>query len=282
MAAGSSMVDGCGRSVAAPLRKGSSYCLFHAVPFSTKPACLTGPVVVIYLDLETTGVDVSRDRVVEIAATQSFDSAHMPGACYAEVTYVPEEILRTPGAQAAARVHGIPDSEIAQGAAFPVSWARFLAFSEAVLNYAIHEASDSSEEDKPPLPRPLDDPPSLLVAAHNGHRFDFAVLLFECHRHRLPMTPFRRWFFVDTLHVLASAKVELGGACLKLQCLANTAIDTGELCAHRALDDTIALRQVVHNAASRLGCSVIDLLRPFSVQWDEQASTAQVAALIEE
>ena len=85
----------------------------------------------------------------------------MPGACYAEVTYVPEEILRTPGAQAAARVHGIPDSEIAQGAAFPVSWARFLAFSEAVLNYAIHEASDSSEEDKPPLPRPLDDPPEL-------------------------------------------------------------------------------------------------------------------------
>ena len=54
MTAGSSMVDGGGRSVAAPLRKGSSYCLFHAVPFSTKPACLTGPVVVIYLDLETT------------------------------------------------------------------------------------------------------------------------------------------------------------------------------------------------------------------------------------
>ena len=46
------MVDGGGRSVAAPLRKGSSFCLFHAVPFSTKPARLTGPVIVIYLDLE--------------------------------------------------------------------------------------------------------------------------------------------------------------------------------------------------------------------------------------
>ena len=44
-------------------------------------------------------MDVSRDRVVEIAATQSFDSAHMPGASYAEVAYVPEEILRTPSAQ---------------------------------------------------------------------------------------------------------------------------------------------------------------------------------------
>jgi len=63
---------------------------------------LAGPVVVIYLDLETTGVDVSRDRVVEIAATQGFDSPHMPGASYAEVAYVPEEILGTAGAQAAA------------------------------------------------------------------------------------------------------------------------------------------------------------------------------------
>jgi hypothetical protein len=88
-------------------------------------------------------VDVSRDRVVEIAATQSFDSAHMPGASYAEVAYVPEELLRTPSAQAAARVLCIPDDEIAQGAAFPASWARFLAFTEAVLNNAIHEGSDS-------------------------------------------------------------------------------------------------------------------------------------------
>ena len=140
------MVDGAGRSVAAPLCRGSSFCLFHAVPFSTRPARLTGPVVVIYLDLETTGVDVSRDRVVEIAATQGVDSPHMPGASYAEVVYVPEEILGTAGAQAAARVHGIPDSEIAQGSAFPMSWARFLAFTEAVLNNAIHEASDSSED----------------------------------------------------------------------------------------------------------------------------------------
>ena len=46
------MVDAAGRSVAAPLRKGSSFCLFHAVPFSTKPARPTGPIVVIYLDLE--------------------------------------------------------------------------------------------------------------------------------------------------------------------------------------------------------------------------------------
>ena len=71
------MVDAAGRSVAAPLRKGSSFCLFHAVPFSTKPVRPTGPIVVIYLDLETTGVDVSRDRIVEIAALTG--GAPIPG-----------------------------------------------------------------------------------------------------------------------------------------------------------------------------------------------------------
>ena len=71
---------------------------------------------------------------------------------------------------------------------------------------------------------------------------------------------------MDTLHVLESAKAELGGACLKLQCLASAVIDAGELRAHRALDDCIALRQVAHSVASRLDCPVTDLLRPFSVQ----------------
>ena len=41
---------------------------------------------------------------------------------------VPEEIRQSASAQAAAAVHGIADDEIALGAAFPTSWARFLAF----------------------------------------------------------------------------------------------------------------------------------------------------------
>lgn len=218
---------------------------------------------------------------MELAATQGHDSTHIPGASFAEVVYVPEEVRQTPGAQAAARVHGIPDDEIAQGTPFPVAWARFLAFTEAILNNAIDEDVGDSEEE-PSLPRPPDSPPSLLIAAHNGFRFDFAVLLFECQRHGLPMAPFRRWLFLDTLHVLESAKAELGGACMKLQCLVSAAVATQELRAHRALDDSVALRHVVHGVASRLGCSVTDLLRLFAARWDEQASTAQVAALIED
>ena len=132
------------------------------------------------------------------------EAAHLPGANFAEVVHVPEGIWRTEDAQAAARVHGIPAEEIAQG-------------TEACLNNVIHESDDDQSEDDLPLyPRPPTCPPGLIRAAHNGVRFDFVVLLFECHRHGLRTTPFRHWFCVDTLHVLDNAKNELGGACFKL------------------------------------------------------------------
>ena len=64
---------------------------------------------------ETTGVDVSRDRIVELAATQGHDLAHLPGASFSQVVRVPEEIQQSASAQAAAAVHGITDEEIALG-----------------------------------------------------------------------------------------------------------------------------------------------------------------------
>ena len=36
---------------AAPLRRGSPLCLFHARPFCTQSATVDGPVVILYLDL---------------------------------------------------------------------------------------------------------------------------------------------------------------------------------------------------------------------------------------
>ena len=276
------MVDSAGRSVAGPLRKGSPYCLFHARPFATKPACISGPLVILYLDLESTGVDVACDRICEIAATQGQASAHVLGGSYAEVVFVPEEIRRAPRAQDAARVHGISDEAIASGTPFPMAWARFVSFTESILNIVVQESSGESEDESPAQLRPPDEPPILLVCAHNGLRFDFAMLLFECARHKLPMTPFRRWLFLDTLHVVDSAKGELGNACSKLQCLVNTLADTQDLRAHRALDDTLALRHVMHSIAYSLGCPLTDLLLPHAVEWDEQASVAQVAALLED
>ena len=45
------MQDASGRHVAAPLRRGSPLCLFHARPFCTQLATVDGPVVILYLDL---------------------------------------------------------------------------------------------------------------------------------------------------------------------------------------------------------------------------------------
>ena len=56
-------------------------------------------------------MDASRDRIVELAATQGHDLAHLPGASFAEVVHVPEETQRSASAQAAAAVHGITDDE---------------------------------------------------------------------------------------------------------------------------------------------------------------------------
>ena len=98
MTAASTMNDSSGRPVAAPLRKGSPFCLFHAQPFSTKPATVEGSVLILYLDLETTGVAVSRARICELAAAHGPELAHFPSECYSEVVYVPAEIRQTPEA----------------------------------------------------------------------------------------------------------------------------------------------------------------------------------------
>ena len=215
----------------------------------------------------------------EVALLNSL--AHLPGASFSEVVRVPEEIQRTASAQAASAVHGITDEEITLGTTFPEAWARFLAFVEGCSNNMIQESEEDTDEE-PLLPRPLCAQPTVCCAAHNGIKFDFAVLLFECQRHRLSVSPFRHWLFVDTLHILECTKAELGGACLKLQCLIHAIADTSTLRAHRALDDCICLRHVVHQVASRLDCSVTDLLRRFAHRWDEQSSIPQIAALVED
>ena len=54
-----------GRDVAEPLRRGGLHCAFHARPFCTQPAEeFTGAAIVLLLDLETSGLDVTRDVVV--------------------------------------------------------------------------------------------------------------------------------------------------------------------------------------------------------------------------
>ena len=128
----------------------------------------------------SSSTDVTTCRIVEFACCS------LPGANFAAVVKVPNEILAEPSARAAAMVHGIKDSEIVEGALFPVVWGRFLEFVEALLNNyvvdtdededgASHEHTPSSlawsprSPRSPQLPRPPDTPASILIAAHNGY-----------------------------------------------------------------------------------------------------------------
>ena len=55
----SEMIDDSGRLVALPLRRGGELCAIHAKPFVVRPATPETSLITVYLDLETTGVDVA-------------------------------------------------------------------------------------------------------------------------------------------------------------------------------------------------------------------------------
>ena len=132
-------------------------------------AAPTGPLVLLLLDLETTGTSVGQCRIVELAAAQAVDCLGCPGACFAQVVRAPAEVLRSQEAEAAAAVHGIPNHEIETSHSFPVVWERFLAFVERVLNDYVQDDSESELEECGGIPRMPDEPPTLLLAAHNGY-----------------------------------------------------------------------------------------------------------------
>ena len=121
------------------------------------------------------------------------------------------------------------------------------------------------------------------------------MLLAEIVRNKLPIAPFRHWFFVDTLAILDATKDEVG-PCLKLQCLVRHYTDSRDLRApwaaggeytrahmepveawapsieyvfvfasSSALDDCIALRHVMGFLAARLDIGLVELHRQFEV-----------------
>ena len=118
----------------------------------------------------------------------------------------------------------------------------------------------------------------MLVAAHNGPRFDFAMILFELVRHGISWSPLDQWLFVDTLALVqAVGESHLGGRS-KLQCLVQGQC-VGPLRAHRALDDCVCLRTVVERVAESHGVSAADLLRPLVSRLDVVASAAHISTL---
>ena len=266
-----------------PLRKGGQYCAFHSRPCVMHACVIQRPhlMEVLFLDLETTGVDITKDRIVEFAAVQAFPNGTLPGLTFDTTVAVELSILETRG-QEAAKVHGISLQEIHAGPAFPQVWHRFICFVESLSNICIQNISLDSDDEQgmSALPAISEEPPLILIAAHNGLKFDFALLLFECYRHNLDMSFFEQWLFVDTMSIMSITK-DITGPCLKLQCLASNACDQEELQAHRARDDCVALWRVMQYVAARLGMDLERLLFTFATRIDLNASLMQVRSMID-
>ena len=269
----SNWTDDNGRLVAEPLRRGSDFCLIHAKPFGTKPTRVDFKRIVVFiLDLETTGVDITKDHIVEIAAVHAHEDIRMKGESFSTTVCVDPTILETRN-QEASKVHGITDQEIQQGPTFKEAWMRFVRWISDVANTVV---KDEDSDDDVRQPTTLLEDPIIVLAAHNGFRFDFPLLLCELLRNDLSTIIWEQWYFIDTLQLFRSLN-EYG--CIKLQCTAkDMMIDSGH--AHRALDDCIVLWRITNIFAERIGISMKELLSRFAVALDLCSSTAQLTMLM--
>ena len=158
-----------------------------------------------------TGVDIYADRICELAACHAPGEHRYLGGCFSSLVHVDQSILTERG-EAAAKVHGIADSDIAEAPDFTTAWSIFLFWVEDLLEMTVAEETDS-ENEQAQQTQLLSEPPLLLLGGHNSVRFDFPMLLAECLRHCVPSDCFKKWLFVDTLHVVSAFNY----SCKKLQ-----------------------------------------------------------------
>ena len=84
-----------GTLVAGPLLKGGEFCLLHAQPFLAKPYEVEDfeQMVIFVVDLETTGTDITKDRVVELAAVHAHSDSRMSCESFASTIQVDANIV---------------------------------------------------------------------------------------------------------------------------------------------------------------------------------------------
>ena len=258
------MTDSLGRLVADPLRRGSAFCLLHTVLFRVEPAHIRDGIVVD-MDLETSGLDLLSNKIVEIGALVeghgfTFSTVVNPGQ---------DESLDQ------SSVHGISASELLSGPSFSEAFWRFDAFlRHAALS--VLDAEDDSEDEQQTATAMKPDQ-DILIVAHTGMKFDFPFLLSEAMRAGIGPGVMATWRYVDTLDVLQATDCECG----KLQCAFRAFSGRPGLRAHRALDDCIALGSVVRYISASLGLTPWRLLRHFAARLDEDSTRAGLSALLE-
>jgi DNA polymerase III epsilon subunit-like protein len=225
-----------------------------------------------FIDLETTGLSLRQDEICEIAVM-----AADTGAVFSTVvrpTVSPVEL----------GVHGISTTELLHAPIFPIVFARVSCFLEDLRGSALSDDSDSSswESDEPELPHLKSVAPTILLAAHNGFKFDFPMLLSSCWRQNVTFTYLASWLFVDTLVVLRAVSTDVAiASCFKLQCQRAAMGLAQDLRAHRALDDVEVLSAVIRQIATSLGTSSVGLLARFACKLDVELTIAEMAAALD-
>ena len=112
-----------GKLVAAPLKRGGSYCVYHAVYFCAREVAVQDAVVV-FLDLETTGLSILTDNIVEIGVVDEHGATFSTVVCPPIVPVGPA-------------VHGIEHSELQQGPAFACAFDRLARFLDHLAESAV-------------------------------------------------------------------------------------------------------------------------------------------------
>ena len=227
-----------------------------------------GGAVVPASQIVLAGLAVAEDSIVEVGIISE------GGAIFSTVVRPP---VIHDDTECGSCVHGIQPEELLAGPDFSNVYARMVYFIEHLQVSTIEPDGSDSDTDVPRVVRSYGEPPRIVLAAHNGFKFDFAILASEVLRAGADWLPLQRWYYLDTLEVF---KAMGSTGCAKLQCLRReVGVGDEPLRAHRALDDAIALRSLVISQAERLGLTVSALLAPFVVGCDADATVAQERSL---
>ena len=97
-----------------PLKLGCDFCMMHLPLLVSTPRSVAGPIV-LYIDFETSGLDVPSDHIVEIGLLSE------QGQCFSTV-------VRPPGLKPGPHIHGIDNEELSQRRWFWEAFTRMLDF----------------------------------------------------------------------------------------------------------------------------------------------------------
>ena len=264
----STLKDDHGRCIAEPLRCGGRTCAIHLELFYAQPCPLCeSDVCIFWLDFETSGLDVLHDEILEVALTEDRSNAQF--ATTVRPIFMPNG---SPG------VHGIEADELLTSPSFHEVFRRMLFFINTVVENSLGYSGRLTDAELVDhvtwLPTLRDPAPRVVLIGHNAMKFDFPILVSECLRHNCNLFELEDFYFCDTLPVLRAMGAHIAGGCARLQCLARCCNSAGGDRAHRALEDTVALRSVVHHCAGTLGLSPEALLCPFMHRFDVNATLA--------